>query len=93
MSTEVLHVDDEPPFLEIAERSYARLDDSIRLTAAASAAEATDHLDGRSFDCVVSDYVTVPTTASTSSVSNDGTVFVRDLTAGSPRGQKMLACW
>lgn len=66
MPVSVLHVDDEPPFLELAERSYARLDDSIALTTATTAIEATALLDEQVFDCVVCDYVTAP----------DGTAFV-----------------
>lgn len=66
MSIEILHVDDEPLFIKLAEQSYARLDDSINQTTATTATEAVGLLDMRAFDCVVSDYVT----------ASDGTAFV-----------------
>lgn len=67
MPVTVLHVDDDQAFLDVLERSVAALDASIDLTTATSATEATDLLDERSFDCVVSDYVTAP----------DGEAFLR----------------
>lgn len=59
MNKEVLHVDDEPSFIETAERAYARVDD-FHLTTATSATEAAEILKTRPPDCVVSDYVTAP---------------------------------
>lgn len=67
MTVEVLHVDDEPSFIETAERAYARMDESVRFSTATSAAEATEIIQTRPPDCVVSDYVTAP----------DGDAFIK----------------
>lgn len=74
MSTAVLHVDDDPAFLGLSDASIARLDDSIDLTTATNADDATELLAAREFDCVVSDYVT----------ATDGTAFVETVGQGHP---------
>ena len=80
MTTAVLHVDDDPAFLELSESSLANLDDSIDLTTATSAEAATSLLGERRFDCVVSDYVTAP----------DGTAFVKTVGEAHPETPLIL---
>lgn len=80
MTTAVLHVDDDPAFLELSESSLANLDDSIDLTTATSAAEATSLLGERRFDCVVSDYAT----------ALDGTAFVETVGEAHPETPLIL---
>lgn len=69
MPTAVLHVDDDPAFLELSAASFAHLDDSIALTTASNATDAAELLETNTYDCIVSDYVTAP----------DGTAFVRSV--------------
>lgn len=80
MTTAVLHVDDDPAYLELSESALANLDDSIDLTTATSAAEATSLLGERRFDCVVSDYVAAP----------DGTAFVETVGEAHPETPLIL---
>ncbi|MHC3381135.1 response regulator [Haloarcula sp. H-GB5] len=52
----VLHIDDEPDFLDVASEILAQQSDQLNVVPAASAAEGLDRLDERSVDCIVSDY-------------------------------------
>jgi PAS domain S-box-containing protein len=52
----VLHVDDNPEFVDVTEEFLSREDDRIDVTAAAAASEALDRLATEEFECVVSDY-------------------------------------
>ncbi|WP_311241331.1 hybrid sensor histidine kinase/response regulator [Haloarcula argentinensis] len=52
----VLHIDDEPDFLDVASEILAQQSDQLNVVTAASAAEGLDRLDERSVDCIVSDY-------------------------------------
>lgn len=58
MPLHILHVDDEPTFIELAEISIQQLADDVELTTTTSAKEAAALLDSEEFDCIVSDYVT-----------------------------------
>lgn len=55
----VLHVDDDPAFVDLADDVF-RADDDIALTTATDMNDGFDQLDRGQFDCVVSDYVTAP---------------------------------
>ncbi|MFY4813721.1 response regulator [Haloarcula sp. AONF1] len=52
----MLHIDDEPDFLDVASEILAQQSDQLNVVTAASAAEGLDRLDERSVDCIVSDY-------------------------------------
>ena len=52
----VLHVDDEPDFVEMASTFLERADDRLRVDTATSAASGLDHLADEAVDCVISDY-------------------------------------
>jgi len=52
----VLHVDDEPGFVELTAELLPREDDRIEVETATSAAEGLDRLADGGIDCVVSDY-------------------------------------
>lgn len=54
----VLHVDDDPHFLELAATALDRVMDDISVTSVTSPADGLAHLydDGTAVDCVVSDY-------------------------------------
>ena len=52
----VLHVDDDPDVSDLTATFLERADDRIVVETAADATEGLDCLDGREFDCVVSDY-------------------------------------
>ena len=53
----VLHVDDDPDFLEVASTFLERADEDLTVTTEASAAAGLERLAGTErFDCVVSDY-------------------------------------
>jgi len=52
----VLHVDDEPGFVEMAAEFLEREDDRFEVTTETSVAAALEQLDSDPFDCVVSDY-------------------------------------
>jgi signal transduction histidine kinase/CheY-like chemotaxis protein len=52
----VLHVDDDPAFLEVAAAFLEREDDRLEVVTATNADEGLDRLDDADVDCVVSDY-------------------------------------
>lgn len=52
----VLHIDDEPDFLDVASELLAQQSDQLNVITAASAAEGLDRLATRSVDCIISDY-------------------------------------
>lgn len=52
----VLHVDDDPDFLEVASTFLEREADGLSVETATSVNEALDRLNQSKFDCVVSDY-------------------------------------
>jgi PAS domain S-box-containing protein len=52
----VLHVDDEPGFVEMAAEFLEREDDRFEVTTETSVAAALERLESDAFDCVVSDY-------------------------------------
>ncbi|PSQ36338.1 histidine kinase, partial [Halobacteriales archaeon SW_10_66_29] len=52
----LLHVDDEPDFLETTTLLLGRTDAEFDITTATSAAEGLQRLQEEQFDCVVSDY-------------------------------------
>jgi signal transduction histidine kinase/CheY-like chemotaxis protein/putative methionine-R-sulfoxide reductase with GAF domain len=52
----VLHVDDDPAFVDLSEAVLEREDERIEVVTATSAAEGRDVLAGSRIDCVVSDY-------------------------------------
>ena len=52
----LLHVDDEPDFLETTTLLLGRIDAEFDITTATSAAEGLQRLQEEQFDCVVSDY-------------------------------------
>ncbi|NLV15404.1 response regulator [Haloarcula argentinensis] len=52
----VLHIDDEPDFLDVASELLAQQSDQLNLITAVSAAEGLDRLATRSVDCIISDY-------------------------------------
>jgi len=52
----VLHIDDEPDFLDVASEILAQQSDQLKIITAASAAEGLDKLATRSVDCIISDY-------------------------------------
>jgi GAF domain-containing protein len=52
----VLHVDDDPTFLDVAATLLEREDDRIEVVTATSAKEGLERLDDAEIDCVVSDY-------------------------------------
>lgn len=80
MATTVLHVDDDPAFLDLSKASFAHLDASVDLTTVTDAEEATSLLTEREFDCVVSDYVTAP----------DGTAFIETVGERAPETPLIL---
>ena len=53
---DVLHVDDDPSVLDLAEAYLERELDDVAVTSVTAAADALDELDGGRFDCIVSDY-------------------------------------
>ncbi|WP_199268265.1 PAS domain S-box protein [Halorhabdus sp. CUG00001] len=53
---QVLHVDDEPDFVELAAEMLEREDDRFSVETATSADEGLDRLAGNDFDCIVSDF-------------------------------------
>ncbi|WP_144798192.1 hybrid sensor histidine kinase/response regulator [Halorubrum depositum] len=53
---DVLHVDDDPSVLDLAEAYLERELDAVAVTGVTSASDALDALDGERFDCIVSDY-------------------------------------
>jgi len=55
-SGRVLYVDDDAEYAELTAEFLERTSDRLAVTTASSASEAIDRLDGRTFDCVVSDY-------------------------------------
>ena len=52
----VLHVDDDPGFLEMVGMFLEREDERFAVVQATSASNGLDHLSERAFDCVISDY-------------------------------------
>ncbi|NLV07981.1 response regulator [Haloarcula rubripromontorii] len=52
----VLHIDDEPDFLDVASEILAQQSDKLTVIPAAGASEGLDRLATRSIDCIVSDY-------------------------------------
>ena len=53
----VLHVDDDPEFVDLAATLLERVHDDVTVTTETAASDAVERLDaGESFDCVVSDY-------------------------------------
>jgi len=52
----VLHVDDDPDVSELTATFLKRADERFDVETVADATEGLDRLDGRTFDCVVSDY-------------------------------------
>lgn len=52
----VLHVDDDPEFLELAERFLRRADERFEVETAANVATARRHLEGSALDCIVCDH-------------------------------------
>lgn len=57
----ILHVDDQPDFLELTGLMLEREGDSSSITSAASPADGHARLDETEFDCIVSDYDTPAT--------------------------------
>ncbi|AUG49360.1 PAS domain S-box protein [Haloarcula taiwanensis] len=55
-SIAVLHIDDEPDFLDVASEILTQQSDKLTVVPATSAAEGLDRLATRSIDCIVSDY-------------------------------------
>ena len=53
---DVLHVDDDPDFTDLAATFLERVDSRIAVRAAGSAAEGRDVLADHDVDCIVSDY-------------------------------------
>jgi PAS domain S-box-containing protein len=53
---DVLHVDDDPSVLDLAEAYFEREFDAAAVTSVTDPEAALDRLDGDSFDCIVSDY-------------------------------------
>jgi CheY-like chemotaxis protein len=53
----VLHVDDDPSFLELTSRLFDREGDGVEVVTAATTEEAFERLDRERFDCVVSDSI------------------------------------
>ncbi|WP_048077939.1 PAS domain S-box protein, partial [Halorubrum sp. AJ67] len=53
---DVLHVDDDPSVLDLAEAYFERELDSVAVTSETDPEAALERLDDGSFDCVVSDY-------------------------------------
>lgn len=52
----VLHVDDDPDFVDLAATFLERERDRLTVETATSASEGLDRLDATDFDCIVSDY-------------------------------------
>ena len=52
----VLHVDDDPEFVDLAATFLEREDDAFTVRTATSAAAGVDYLDANDVDCIVSDY-------------------------------------
>ena len=52
----MLHVDDDPSVLDLAEAYFERELDAAAVTSVTDPEAALDRLDGDSFDCIVSDY-------------------------------------
>jgi PAS domain S-box-containing protein len=55
-SINILHVDDEPDFADMAGTFLEREDDRLNVETAAAPSEAMDRLNGERFDCIVSDH-------------------------------------
>ncbi|TKX75395.1 PAS domain S-box protein [Halorubrum sp. GN11_10-6_MGM] len=53
---DVLHVDDDPSVLDLAEAYFERELDAVAVTSVTDPETALDRLDERQFDCIVSDY-------------------------------------
>lgn len=61
-SVRVLHVDDEPSFLDLTTEFLSREDDRFEITTETSPADGLNRLAAESFDCIVSDYQMPSTT-------------------------------
>jgi len=61
-SIQILHVDDESPFLDLTAEFLSEEDDRFEITTETSPANGLDRLDTEAFDCVVSDYQMPSTT-------------------------------
>ena len=55
-STTVLHVDDDAAFADLVADALERVDETIEITTATSAADGLAALEAHSVDCIVSDY-------------------------------------
>jgi PAS domain S-box-containing protein len=55
-SIHILHIDDEPDFVDMAATFVEREDDRFDVEIATDLSEAFDRLNGQEFDCIVSDY-------------------------------------
>ena len=53
---DVLHVDDDPSVLDLAEAYFERELESVSVTSVTDPETALERIDGESFDCLVSDY-------------------------------------
>ncbi|WP_280586877.1 PAS domain-containing protein [Halorubrum sp. Boch-26] len=53
---DVLHVDDDPSVLDLAEAYFERELEPVAVTSVTEASAALDEFDGARFDCIVSDY-------------------------------------
>ena len=53
---DVLHVDDDPSVLDLAEAYFERELESVSVTGMTDPEAALERIDGESFDCLVSDY-------------------------------------
>ncbi|MGM0590639.1 MAG: HalOD1 output domain-containing protein [Halobacteriota archaeon] len=73
--TTVLHVDDDPSFLDLSKEFFGLRDDSYRVLTATGGTEGRAILDSNSVDCVVSDSVRMP----------DGESFVSEVRRSNPR--------
>lgn len=60
-SVEVLHVDDEPSFTDLAKTYLERVDEHFSVTRVSTTVEALNQLEDADFDCIISDYE-MPTT-------------------------------
>lgn len=54
---DVLHVEDDPAFAEVAKQFLERCDEALAVTTVTDPATALDRLDEGTFDCVLCDYV------------------------------------
>lgn len=60
-TVEILHVDDEPSFTDLAKTYLERIDDAFSVTTVTNTVEALNELESSDFDCIISDY-DMPTT-------------------------------